>query len=115
MPKVIHAHFITQEAFLWSSLQPGGLTIPTDDLTLKYGGVVSGSWKTLYVLDTFSDSADPPDVTNWSGGEVSDGVLKAMHGLRSTLGRPATWFGITPLMVYGNVTRATPLMTNAMK
>jgi hypothetical protein len=103
MPKVIHAHFLTSEAFLWSSLQPTGLTIPTDDLTLKHGGVVSGGWKALYVLDTWADGGKPPDVDLWSGGDLTNGVLTAMHGLRTLLGRPSTWIGVTPLMIYRNV------------
>lgn len=51
MPRAIHAHFLTREAFLWSSLQQVNLTIPITDLTLKYGGTVSGSWNVVYILD----------------------------------------------------------------
>ena len=78
-PRAIHAHFVTQHAFLWSSLQASNLAIPVTDLTLKYGGAVSGSWKLLYILDAWPDTGEPPDVSGWSGGPMIDGVLNAMH------------------------------------
>jgi GNAT superfamily N-acetyltransferase len=110
MPRAIHAHFLTNEGFLWSSLSPAGLTIPASDLTLKYGGSVSGVWKLLYILDTWPDAGEPPDVTGWSAGQMIDGILSAMHGLRTLMGRPSGWFGITPLMIFRNVSgwRPTP-------
>ena len=103
MPRAVHAHFLTNEAFLWSSLQPESLTIPTTDLTLKYGGVVPGSWKLLYILDAWPDTGEPPSVEGWSGGPLIDAVLSAMHGLKTMIGRPQLWTGVTPLMIYRNV------------
>ena len=104
MPHAIHAHFLTSEALLWSSLQPANLTIPTADLTLKYGGGVSGLWSLLYLLDAWSDKGEAPDVSSvWSAGPLIDGVLTAMHGLRGIMGRPAGWIGITPLMLYRDI------------
>jgi hypothetical protein len=100
MPRAIHAHFLTSSHFLWSSLQSSGLTIPVTDLTLKYGGTVPGRWKLLYLVDAWADSGNPPDVTGWSGGQMIDGILTAMHGLRTLMGRPQSWVGITPLMIF---------------
>lgn len=104
MPRAIHAHFLTNTAFLWSSLQASGLTIPLTDLTLKYGGTVSGRWKLLYMVDAWADSGDPPDITGWSGGPMIDGILTAMHGLRTIMGRPQNWIGVTPLMIFRSTT-----------
>lgn len=100
MPRAIHAHFLTNSGFLWSSLQSSGLTIPVTDLTLKYGGTVSGQWRLLYLVDAWADSGNPPDVTLWSAGPFIDGIHTAMHGLRILMGRPQTWMGITPLMIF---------------
>jgi len=105
MPQIVHAHFLTNDAILWSSLQPSGLTIPISDLTLKYGGTVSGKWNLLYILDAWADKGEPPDVSLWSAGTMMDAVLTAMHGLRNMMGRPAGWIGITPLMIYRDVAR----------
>jgi len=86
MPRAIHAQFLTSDAFLWSSLQQANLTIPTSDLTLKFGGTVSGLWKLVCILDAWPDAGDAPDIASWSGGPVIDGVLTAMHGLRTMMG-----------------------------
>ena len=100
LPHSIHAHFLTNQGFLWSSLRPADLVIPADDLALKHGGTISGRWKILYILDAWADKGDPPDVSGWSGGELTSGVLSAMHGMRMVVGRPAAWFGVTALMIF---------------
>lgn len=100
MPRAIHAHFLTREGYLWSSLQPTSLTIPQADLSLKYGGTIPGLWKVLYILDSWPDDGAPPNVEGWSAGDVIDGVLSSMHALRVMAGRPASWAGITPLMIF---------------
>jgi hypothetical protein len=79
---------------------PCHLVIPADDLVLKHGGAISGRWKILYILDAYADEGKPPDVSGWSGGELTNGILSAMHGIRAAIGRPSGWFGITPLMIF---------------
>src|ERR1039458_8401086 len=59
LPRSIHAHFLTRDGSLWSSLRPSDLVIPTDDLTLKHGGTISGTWKFLYILDAYADKGAP--------------------------------------------------------
>ena len=103
VPQAVHAHFITREEYLWSSLQPENLIISTTDLTLKYGGTVSGEWQLLYVLDAWSDAGQAPDFAGWSAGQVIDSILTAMHGLRTMMGRPAGWMGITPLLIFRSI------------
>ena len=73
MPRAIHAHYLSKFGAMWSSLQPTGLNIPASDFTLKYGGTASGVWNVIYVLDAWADAGTAPDVTDWSGGQVSDG------------------------------------------
>jgi len=108
LPHAIHAQFLTEEGYLWSSMQTENLTIPADDLTLKYGGTVSGAWKLLFVLDAWADRGDPPDLQNWSAGDVTNGVLTAMHALRTQFGRPSGWLGITPLMIFRSINSQMP-------
>ncbi|HXM44357.1 MAG TPA: hypothetical protein VN924_24180 [Bryobacteraceae bacterium] len=100
MSSTIHAHFLTNDAAAWSSLRPENLTISVSDLTLKYGGTISGLWKVLYILDAWPDGGEPPNIAIWSGGQLIDAILTAMHGLRTIMGRPPNWVGITPLMIF---------------
>jgi hypothetical protein len=100
LPQSIHAQFLASEGLLWSSLRPADFLIPTDDLTLKYGGTVLGRWKILCILDAYPDDGKPPDVSAWSAGDLSNAVLTAMHGIRLIIGRPVGWAGVTPLMIF---------------
>jgi hypothetical protein len=111
MPRAIHAHFLSASGFLWSSLQPSGLTISVTDLTLKYGGTVAGKWNLLYLVDAWADSGNPPDISQWSGGPLIDGIHTAMHGLRELMGRPKNWIGITPLMIFRSAAGWIPTTT----
>jgi hypothetical protein len=103
MPHAIHGHFLTNQGFLWSSLQPESLTMPTTDLSLKYGGQVPGQWKILYLLDAWMDKGEPPDFDGWSAGGAIDGILAAMHAMKTIIGRPPNWYGITPLMIFRDI------------
>jgi hypothetical protein len=112
VPRTIHAHYLATDAFLWSSLRPENLTISISDLTLKYGGTIPGKWKLLYILDAWTDSGDPPDIAKWSGGQMIDGLLTMMHSLRSTMGRPSSWIGITPRMIFRSARGWIPTPSN---
>jgi len=103
MPRAIHAHYLTPEATLWSSLQPENLTISAADLTLKYGGEVPGVWQILCVLDAWAETTEPDTIEAWSAGPLMDGILTATRALRATMGRPAQWLGITPLMIFRDI------------
>ncbi|HYL73277.1 MAG TPA: hypothetical protein VEU96_03680 [Bryobacteraceae bacterium] len=103
VPHTMHAHFLTSEALLWASLEPGSLTVPSADIVLKHGGLVSGSWKVLFVVDAFPVYGDPPEFHSWSAGQATEGVLNAINLLRTQIGRPHDWFGCTPLMIYRDI------------
>lgn len=104
MPHTLHAHFLTREAFLWSTLQPSNLTVSADDIILKYGAeVVSGDWQLLFTLDAYPDANPSTDATGWSAGEISNGVISMMNAVKSQIGRPSNWWGVTPLMIYRDV------------
>jgi hypothetical protein len=103
VPHTMHAHFLTSEAFLWASLEPENLTVPSADIVLKHGGLVSGLWKVLSVLDAFPIYGPAPELRSWSAGQATDGVLAAINILRTQIGRPQDWFGVTPLMIYRDI------------
>jgi hypothetical protein len=106
LPNALHAHILTTEAYLWSTLRATNLTISPEDITLKYGGeVISGSWQFLFVLDAYPDLPSRPGPPGWSAGETSDGVRTMMAGIKQQIGRPATWYGVTPLMIYRSIGR----------
>lgn len=105
LPNTMHAHFLASEELLWASLNPQYLTVPNADIVLKYGGHVSGSWKVLFMVDAFPDDGREP--TSWAAGEATEAILRAIHALRSQIGRPNGWFGITPLLIFREILAST--------
>jgi hypothetical protein len=106
IPHTMHAHFLTECGYLWASLEPQNLMVPPADIVLKHGGSVSGTWKVLFLLDAYPEFGQvAPTAQSWSAGDATEGVLNALHILRSQIGRPFHWFGITPLLIYRQVSQ----------
>jgi len=103
IPHSMHAHFLTKGGFLWASLDPQNLLLPPADIVLKHGGVLGGSWKVLFILDAYPSETTAPEVPSWNAGQATDGVMNAIHVLRTQIGRPFNWYGVTPLMVYREI------------
>jgi hypothetical protein len=81
---------------LWSAVQPGYLTIGSEDLVMKYGAVLDGLWTVVGIVDARIGSP----VESWKLNPVLDGVVTAMNGLRELIGRPQGHWGLTPIAIY---------------
>ncbi|MCA1406130.1 hypothetical protein I6F26_21020 [Ensifer sp. IC3342] len=95
----------------WSTLAPEFITGSTSDLFLKHGARISGQWTMIGVLD-----AEPDLITTTNYSEEQNNFLFATNGLahlldlvmpiaRAFLGRPSGAYGITPLVIYREVSR----------
>jgi len=87
LPHTIHAHMLTHQGYLWSSLEPSYLTVPTADIILKHGGTVSGKWQMVFVVDAFPDKGEPPDFSGWSAGDFANAILTTMYSVRAQMGK----------------------------
>ncbi|MGO4879418.1 MAG: hypothetical protein ACLP59_01190 [Bryobacteraceae bacterium] len=100
VPHLLHMTFITksdESLFrLWAAVQPGYLTINTEDLVMKYGAVIDGLWTVVGIVD--ARIGDPPEP--WKINPVLDGVVTAMGGLRELIGRPKDNWGLIPIAIY---------------
>jgi len=71
IPHAMHAHFLTNQGFLWASLDSTNLHAPPADIVLKHGGYISsGLWRVLFVLDTFPDIDTVPAMQSWGAGQA---------------------------------------------
>lgn len=95
----------------WSSLSPEFITGSTSDLFLKHGARISGQWTMVGVLD-----AEPNLITTTDYTPEQNNVLFSTNGLghildliapmaRAFLGRPSGAYGITPLVIFREVSR----------
>lgn len=98
----------------WCTLSADALVGMSTDLVLKHGSYIEGEWKMLGVLDGLPDYGHDPEMP----GKLTDAeeAIKGLAGTaigkllahlspltRNLLGRPRGTFGLTPLLIYRNV------------
>lgn len=101
VPHVIQAVIAAPSGTTWSSLNPSGLTMPPADLLMKHGFSIGGKWSVLGVLDATPDKAAAPAPP--SLGPYVGGLISMAPAIRPMLGRPADAYGITPLLIFREV------------
>lgn len=100
VPHLFHMTFLslTPEAafYFWASVRQEFLTIPSADLTMKYGSALDGIWSVVGIIDAKPGLPPEPFRTN----ELMDGVVSTLDQIRRFVGRPLDYFGITPIAIY---------------
>ena len=107
LPQSIHANLIAGENQIWSVLAEDNLSISASSLFLKHGTKVQGQWRMLGILDALPDdtASDGSSTKLYVPSQFNlTSVVESVGPLaRTLLGRPATSFGMTPLMIYREV------------
>jgi hypothetical protein len=109
-PHKVLATIRTAGKCVWSSLAENGLMVPASDLMLKHGIAISGLWSMVGVIDALPDDINgesahqtaQADAAKSLGftGETIGGLAPAIRGM---LGRPKDAFGMTPLLIFREV------------
>lgn len=112
VPHLVQASVKSANASTWSSLRDEWMTIPPADLLLKHGTAVPGEWGLLGVLDAFPDPVGDGDDSRLFASLVAGASLNEL-GLqfagtlapiiRKLLGRPDLAYGVTPLIIFREV------------
>lgn len=96
VPHLVHAAFLSESGFkLWAPLQPQFLTVNSEDLLMKYGAVIDGTWTVVGILDGFCIPRQPFPVS-----PLLDSVMTTTNQLREQIGRPEGFFGLTPIAIF---------------
>lgn len=101
LPASIQAFLIGTNFSVWSTLQPEGLSLSTDDLHLKHGPSIAGNWNILGILDALPVNSTSSDISAYP--EILQKFDEFFTMTRSQFGRPPNYFGITPLLVFRKV------------
>lgn len=121
MPHTVQC-LLTGDGFLsWGNVVEENLSTSNGDILLKHGIDVSGNWKVVGILDA-SPESDVPDVSQFensfdvnaavrretaAGNPPVTALMRAMAPqARRLLGRPSNAFGVTPLLIFREVTVA---------
>lgn len=104
LPHALLMTFMSENECLWSSLEEEHLKINSDDITLKHGANFAGQWRMLGILDAKpngkSENTTPPAI----GNPFFDGLVQVLDSIREMIGRPSTYYGITPIAIFRIVT-----------
>ncbi|MGA2412642.1 MAG: hypothetical protein ABSG46_19945 [Candidatus Binataceae bacterium] len=94
-------HFATGVARLWSTVNPSNLVGASNDLHLKHGVSIAGSWHLIGVLDCLPGASDSPSVRICGDGEnaFSESMTSMIGEIKKVMGRPAECYGVTPLII----------------
>ena len=114
MPHSVHARMLTRDDsaanLVWCVLNQENLVTSASDVALTYGYMMSGEWSILGILN-----AQPEYLTPDLKGEFDEndlGLTESIVGqvskllapvVRVSLGRPSAAFGITPLLIFREV------------
>lgn len=106
--------FDDEELAVWCSLREEYLTTPASDLLLKHGCRVAARWNMLGILNAHPEEGANAG-TDASLEPIHQGLaatrlggLGALIGgiappIRQMLGRPATAYGVTPILIFREV------------
>jgi len=112
MPHAVHATLLKageSPAMVWCSLRDEYMSIPASEIQLMHGDFIPGEWSILGVLSAGPDMG--VDVSNETGN-TEPGVMQSVVGvmskmllpiIRISLGRPRLAFGVTPLLIFREV------------
>lgn len=98
MPHSVQATFTSNGSMLWSTLRPESMLINPDDLALKHGATIPGSWYLLGVLDAQPGEGRAPIYAREGGLDTA--MVQMLSAMRELMGRPSSAYGVTPIGIF---------------
>lgn len=115
LPHSPQINIVSPDHVAWATIEPANVLGSVEDLMLKHGAKVAGSWAMVGILDgrPFEERVDDDfdEVINFDEririGMMQDSVWKLATELafpaRQALGRPFFFYGVTPLVIFREV------------
>ena len=115
LPHSPQVNIVTADYAVWSTIDPLGLVGTVEDIMLKHGPKVAGSWSMVGVLDARPwEQREDEDYDDWLSfneklriGAFQENVWKVASDIarpvRQALGRPTFSYGVTPLVIFREI------------
>ena len=109
LPHSGHMHIITDEFAVWATAEENSIVGHMPDLILKHGAKIAGQWSMLGILDALPFETDemlsPMEMirTGMTGDNLFKAALTLAPVIRQALGRPLMSYGMTPLLIFREV------------
>ena len=91
---------------IWLGLKEQNLTSPSSEVLLKHGSRIPGVWNVLGIMDAHPEAVNSLEESQniESGiGELGTLAMQLAGIARAALGRPASAYGMTPLLIFREV------------
>lgn len=117
-PKAIQGTVDTGTDVIWMSLQPRYMSISANDFSLMHGPLIVGRWSVLGILEAVPDVGEPfvmPVVPPNDNAAMAAAIatlktnfigvvsMNLSFNARTSGGRPSYSYGITPLLIYREI------------
>ena len=106
LPHALEAHMLTTEGVAWATLNRDGMLTNSQDIALKHGSGLPGEWHMLAILDGMVGDQMEDIWEQLPTTEFAAAILQLLGSIREVMGRPAGYFGVTPLVLFRTVGRA---------
>lgn len=101
MPHAVRGRLKCEDERLWFMLVPERMSLSPEEIVLKHGTRVPGEWHVAGLIDALPGDQDPDEEGH---GPFLDAMSGATTALREQMGRPASDYGITPLLIFRKTT-----------
>lgn len=112
LPHTLQIRLVSESGSFWSTLDEASVVGRASDMMLKHGAILGGEWNVLGILDAYPfDPAyrteDGQDIADISASLAETGigqmVARLAPALQPMMGRPSSAWGITPLLIFRDV------------
>ena len=110
LPHLIQATVADGDDALWCILREEGLTTPANEIFLKHGVSVSGTWRIVGIIDALPDHASDEvslfhqiAAARKLGGMSAAIASHMVIPVKAALGRPKEAFGVTPMLIFRQI------------
>lgn len=107
VPNILQVDFIDENGnLMWMSIDKEYLTINPDDLALKYGGTIPGTWHVIGLIDALPDSVQDQNINNpldFPEHDLKSGLQSFLDMVKVQAGRGSDSYGMTPLLIFRTV------------
>ena len=93
----------TESITTWGGVRKEDLRADPGHLALKYGPMLAGRWHMLALVDATPGLEEDAGIQGLP--EMFSGLMTATEGIRDMAGRPVFCVGVTPLLIFRELTR----------
>lgn len=110
LPHLIQATISDQDNAVWCILRQDGLTTPANEIFLKHGVAVTGTWNIVGITDALPEEEidEVLALEQMRAAQTLGGMSALLAGqlvtpIKIVLGRPKAAFGVTPLLIFREI------------